>query len=103
MAMSPLEIRLIPEASTMLQNIEQGREILFEWANSKLFREIVIGKEPGTFDEAWNHDVQKARGNGEMPLKRSLVIWISNKFGRSLRNRIFQRIEKQSNLNGSSR
>jgi hypothetical protein len=29
--------------------------------------------------------IQKLEENGEMSLKRSLMIWISNKFGRSLR------------------
>jgi hypothetical protein len=47
--------------------------------------------------------IQKLEENGEMPLKRSFVIWISNKFGRSLRKRIFQKIKELSNVNGSSR
>jgi hypothetical protein len=47
--------------------------------------------------------IQKLEENGEMPLKRSFVTWVSNKFGRSLRKRIFQKIEKPSNVNGSSR
>jgi hypothetical protein len=47
--------------------------------------------------------IQKLEENGEMPLKWSFVIWISNKFGRSLRKRIFQRIEEPPNVNGSSR
>jgi hypothetical protein len=47
--------------------------------------------------------IQKIEANGEMPLKRSFVIWISNKFGRSLRKRIFQKIEELLNVNGSSR
>jgi hypothetical protein len=47
--------------------------------------------------------IQKLEENSVMPLKRSFVIWISNKFGRSFRNRIFQRIEELSSVNGSSR
>jgi hypothetical protein len=34
--------------------------------------------------------IQKLEENGKMPLKRSLMIWISNKFGGSLRKKIFQ-------------
>jgi hypothetical protein len=30
--------------------------------------------------------IQKLEENGEMPLKRSLMIWISNKFGRFVKN-----------------
>jgi hypothetical protein len=47
--------------------------------------------------------IQKLEENGEIPLKRSFVIWISNKFERSLRKKIFQRIEEPSSVNGSSR
>jgi hypothetical protein len=47
--------------------------------------------------------IQKLEENGEMPLKRSFVTWISNKFGRSLGKRIFQKIEELLNVNGSSR
>jgi hypothetical protein len=96
-----LESSFNPEASTVLQNIEQGREILHEQA-CVVWR-IVIGEEPSSFDEAWNHDDQKARGKWEDSIKRSFVIWISNKFGRSLRKKIFQKIEELSTVNGSSR
>jgi hypothetical protein len=54
-------------------------------------------------NEAWNHDYPKARGKWQDSIKRSFVIWISNKFGRSIRKRIFQKIEEPSNLNESSR
>jgi hypothetical protein len=84
------------DASTIMYNIEQGREILLEQANVALFSGTMI-------DEVWNHDDPKARGNGKMPLKRSFVTWISNKFGRLLRKRIFQRIEEPSSVNVSSR
>jgi hypothetical protein len=46
----------------MLQNIEQGREILLEQANVALFSGIVIDEKPSAFDEVWNHDDPKARG-----------------------------------------
>jgi hypothetical protein len=57
-----LESSFNPEASTMLQNIEQGRKILLEQANVALFSGIVIDEEPSSFDEAWNHDDPNARG-----------------------------------------
>jgi hypothetical protein len=57
-AMRLLESIFNPEASTMLQNIEQGREILLEQANVELFSGIVIDEEPLSFDEEWNHDDQ---------------------------------------------
>jgi hypothetical protein len=53
-----LESSLNPEASKMLQNIEKGKEILFEQANIALFSGIVIDEEASTFDVAWNHEDQ---------------------------------------------
>jgi hypothetical protein len=47
--------------------------------------------------------IQRLEENGEMLMKRSFVIWISNKLGKSLRKRIFQRIEVLSSVNGSTR
>jgi hypothetical protein len=86
-----------------LQSIDQGREILLEQATVALFRGIMINEESSTFDEAWDHEDPKARRKWRDAIKRSFAIWMSNKFGRSLRNRVFQRIEEQSNVNGSSR
>jgi hypothetical protein len=63
-AISWLERSFNPEASTMLQNIEQGRRILLEETNVVLFSGIVIDEEPTTFDEAWNHEDPAIRENG---------------------------------------
>jgi hypothetical protein len=82
-AMNLLESSFNPEASTMLQNIEQGREILLEQANVGLFIGIVIDEEPLSFDEPCNHDDPKARGKWQDAIKKSFMIWISNKCGRS--------------------
>jgi hypothetical protein len=46
----------------VLQNIEQGREILLEQANNVFFSGIMIDEEPSTFDKTWNHEDPKARG-----------------------------------------
>jgi hypothetical protein len=61
-AMCLLESSFNPEASTMLQNIEQESKILIEQENVALFSGIVIDEVPSSFDEAWNHDDPKARG-----------------------------------------
>jgi hypothetical protein len=67
-----LESSFNPEASIMLQNIEQGREILLEQANVELFSGIVIDEKPSSFDEAWSHDDPKARGKWRDSIKKKL-------------------------------
>jgi hypothetical protein len=47
--------------------------------------------------------IPKVKENGEMPLDMSLVIWISKKFERLSRKRIFKRIGELSSVNGYSR
>jgi hypothetical protein len=71
-AMRLLESSFNPEASTMLQNIEQGRGFLLEQANVALFSGIIIDEEPSSFDEAWNHDDLKARGKWRDATKKEL-------------------------------
>jgi hypothetical protein len=56
-----LESSYNPEASTLLKNIEQGREILLDQANIALFNISSSEIEPTTFDEAWNHPNAKDR------------------------------------------
>jgi hypothetical protein len=67
-----LESSFNPEASKLLQNIGQGREILLEQANVALFSGIVIDEEPSSFDEAWNHDDPKARGKWQDAIEKEL-------------------------------
>jgi hypothetical protein len=80
-----LESTFNPEASTMLQKIEQGREILLEQANFALFSGIVIDGEPSSFDEAGNHDDLKARRKWQDAIKKELCdmdkqqVWEINK------------------------
>jgi hypothetical protein len=71
-AMRLLEISFNSEVSTILQNIEQGREILFEQANVALFSGIVIDEEHSSFNEAWNHVYPKARGKWRDAIKKEL-------------------------------
>jgi hypothetical protein len=70
--MQLLEISFNPEASKMLQNIEQGREILRYQTNIALFSGIVIDKEPSTFDETRNYDGPKAGGKWQDTIKKEL-------------------------------
>jgi hypothetical protein len=56
----------------MLQNIEQGKEILLEQVNVALFSGIMIDTEPSSFDEAWNHVDPKARGKLQDAIKKGL-------------------------------
>jgi hypothetical protein len=52
-----LESSFNPEASRIVERIEQGREILLDHANFSFFSGgVVEQKEPATFDEAWNHN-----------------------------------------------
>jgi hypothetical protein len=72
MEMRLLESSFNPEVSAMLQNIEQGREILLEQANIAFFSGIVIDEEPSSFDEAWNHDDPKAGQKWRNDIKKEL-------------------------------
>jgi hypothetical protein len=71
-AMRLLESIFNLEASTMLKNIEQGRETLLEQANVALFSRILIDEESSSFDEAWNHDDPKARRKWRDAIKKEL-------------------------------
>jgi hypothetical protein len=71
-AMRLLESSFNPDASTMLQNIEQGREILLEQANVAFFSGIVIDEEPSSFNEAWNDVDPKSRGKWQDAIKKDL-------------------------------
>lgn len=56
-----LESSYNPEASTLIKNIEQGREILLDQASIALFNISSSELEPTTFDDAWNHPNSKDR------------------------------------------
>jgi hypothetical protein len=51
--MKQLESSFNPEASKIIDDLEQGREILLDQVNLALFGGY-IEKEPRTFDEDWN-------------------------------------------------
>jgi Reverse transcriptase (RNA-dependent DNA polymerase) len=56
-----LESSYNPEASTLIKNIEQGREILLDQASIALFNISPSELEATTFDDAWNHPNSKDR------------------------------------------
>ena len=43
------------DAAKLVEQIEQGREILLDQVNLALFSGMVINEEPTTFEQAWNH------------------------------------------------
>jgi hypothetical protein len=73
-AISWLERYFIPEAFKMLQNIEQGREILLEQANVEFLRKLFLMKILEPLMKCGIMINQRIEENGEMPLKRSLTI-----------------------------
>jgi hypothetical protein len=50
-----LESSFNPEASRIVERIEQGREIFIDYVNFAFFSIGSVEKEPTIFDEAWNH------------------------------------------------
>jgi len=56
-----LESSYNPEASTLIKNIEQGREFLLDQASIALFNISPSELEPSTFEDAWNHPNSKDR------------------------------------------
>jgi uncharacterized FlgJ-related protein len=55
--MKILESSFNPEASKVMESIEQGREIFLDQVNGAMFNSAsVFQKERKIFDEAWNHE-----------------------------------------------
>jgi hypothetical protein len=55
-----LESSFNPDATKIVKDIEQGRDIILDQANIALLGGIIQVK-PTTFDEAWNHSDPKDR------------------------------------------
>jgi Reverse transcriptase (RNA-dependent DNA polymerase) len=64
-----LESSFNPEASKILKDIEQGRDIILDQGNIALFSGN-IQDEPTTFDQAWNHADPKDRDNWRFVIKK---------------------------------
>jgi Reverse transcriptase (RNA-dependent DNA polymerase) len=56
-----LENSFNPDAAKLVEQIEQGREILLDQVNLALISGMVINEEPTTFEQAWNHQDPKVR------------------------------------------
>jgi hypothetical protein len=50
-----------PDDAKLVEQIEQGREILLDKVNIALFSGMVINEEPTTFEQAWNHQDPRVR------------------------------------------
>jgi hypothetical protein len=61
--MRRLESSFNPDAMQVVEQCEQGREILLDQANIALFTGSAINEEPSTFDQAWNHKDPKVKEN----------------------------------------
>jgi hypothetical protein len=64
-----LESSFNPEASIIIENIEQGREIQLDQANLALFSASASKFEPTSFNDAWNHP--ETVNYGELQLIRN--------------------------------
>jgi hypothetical protein len=53
-----------------------------------LFSGIVIDEEPSTFDEAWNHDDPKARGELQDSMKKKLCDMNKQQFWEIIKNEV---------------
>ena len=56
-----LESSFNPDAAKLVEQIEQGKEIMLDQINLAFFSGIVINEEPTTFEQAWNHQDPKIR------------------------------------------
>jgi hypothetical protein len=68
--MRRLESSFNPDATDLVEQFEQGREILFDQANVALFSRIVINGDPAMFDQAWNHEDPKIREYWQVAIKQ---------------------------------
>ena len=56
-----LESSFNPDAAKLVEQIEQGKEIMLDQINLAFFSGIVFNEEPTTFEQAWNHQDPKIR------------------------------------------
>jgi Reverse transcriptase (RNA-dependent DNA polymerase) len=65
-----LESSFNPDATQVVEQFEQGREILFDQANVVLFSGRVINENPTTLNQAWNHQDPKVRANWQAAINK---------------------------------
>jgi hypothetical protein len=56
-----LESSFNTDAVKLVEQIEQGREVLLDQVKLAFFSGMVINEEPSTFEQAWNHQDPKVR------------------------------------------
>ena len=100
--MKLLESSFNPEASKIIENIEQGREIILNQANVALFSGG-IQVEPTTFSQAWDHHNPMEREKWRIAIKKEFSDMESKKVWKQLRKKMFQWKEEQSSASGSLR
>jgi hypothetical protein len=59
--MHRLESSFNPEATKIVEDIKDGREVMLDQVNLVLLSETIIPEEPTTFDQAGNHKCSKGR------------------------------------------
>jgi hypothetical protein len=88
-----------PEATKIVKDIEEGRDIILDQANIALFSGN-IQVEPTTFDHAWNHADPRTEIIGELQSRKSLMVWKARRFGKLSRKKTFQKGEVPLKTNG---
>jgi hypothetical protein len=67
-----LREQLQPEASKIIENIEQGREIQLDQANFALFSASAFELEPTSFNDTWNNPDPKNRELWRIAINKEL-------------------------------
>jgi hypothetical protein len=84
-----LERSFNPEASRIIESIDQEREIILNQANISLFSGG-IQVEPTFYHQAWDHQDPEDHENGEMQSRKSWATWRARRFGKPSRKKMFQ-------------
>jgi hypothetical protein len=95
-----LESSYNPEASTLIKNFEQGREILFEQANIALFNISPSKLEPTTFDDVWSHPSPKNRELWRAAINKELGDMDNKKVWKSLIKKMSPKIGELLSASG---
>jgi hypothetical protein len=98
-----LESSFNPDATQVVEQFEQGREILLDQANVVLFTGSAINEEPSTFSQAWNHEDPKVKENWRVAISKEFDEMNKKKVWKLSRRKISQRVEELLSTNGSLR
>jgi hypothetical protein len=96
-----LESSFNPEASKLIKNIEQRREIQLDQANFALFSASAYELEPTSFNDAWNHPDPKNPELWRIVFYKELGEMENKKVWEIIKTRkMFQMEEEQLNVSG---